>query len=329
MSFLFPQYLWWLLGLPLVGVLLLLANMRSRRTIELFLGARRKTVVLNVLLIKNFVTAVLFTASVGSLIIAFSGPRWGEVSVEDERRGLDLVFLVDVSNSMSAQDVFPSRLGRSREIARAVADRLPEAHKAIVAFKGAASVVVPMTEDPVAFELAVGHLSGNLITSGGTSIESGVTVALSAFPPGTPRHRAILLLSDGDELQGAVERELDGLREARVPIFAVVTGSRDGATIPTRDGDVLRDQTGEPVLARSDEATMQRLVDASGGRLYDVSDSGIAQTIADDLREVAGTGRDVLFEQVAVDRYHMFVLLSLGALVAMVLVQSVRWRNIV
>jgi Ca-activated chloride channel family protein len=327
MTFIYPQVLWLLAGLPLIGMLLLFGAHRSRKIVGLFGGERRQSTVLNVLTVKTFVSGVLFGGVLGSLVLALAGPQWGNVSVEDERRGLDIVYLMDVSNSMVAEDIPPSRLSRSREVARSVAGRLSGEHHAVVAFKGAATVVVPMTEDPVAFDLAIGNLSGALITSAGTSVQSGISTALDAFSPGSPRHRAILLFSDGEELQDAVEEELERIRLGGIPVFAVVSGTRNGATIPTRNGDLLRDDAGQPVIVRADRRILERIADVSGGGLYELSDTNVAQQIASDLEALSGIGRDVVFREVSVDRYHVFVLIALILMAGIILVQNVRWRD--
>ena len=329
MSFVYPEILWLLTGLPALGLILLWGTRRARQTVERFVGAHHRGEVMNVLVVKNFVVTILYTGAVTSLIFALAGPQWGEASVEDERRGLDLVFLMDVSNSMSAQDIPPSRLGRSREIARAIAARVPESYKAVVAFKGAATVVVPMTEDPVAFELALGNLTGALITTAGTSLENGLATALSAFPSGSPRHRAIVLFSDGEELQGTVREELDNLRRSGVPVYAVVAGTGDGATVPTRDGGVLRSEDGMPVIVGTDREILEELVEISNGGIYELFDTGVSQDIVAQLESLAGHGRDVVFREVSVDRYRLFVLLTLAFLAGVVLVRTIRWRDIV
>lgn len=327
MTFLYPHVLLLLAGLPVLGLLLLFGAHRSRLIVARFVGEHRRSTVFNVLTVKNFVSGVLFSGVLGSLVLALAGPQWGNVSVEDERRGLDIVFLMDVSNSMVAEDIPPSRLSRSREVARSVAGRLSGEHHAVVAFKGAATVVVPMTEDPVAFDLAIGNLSGALITSAGTSVQSGISTALDAFPPGSPRHRAILLFSDGEELQDAVEDELERIRLSGIPVFAVVSGTRNGATIPTRDGGLIRDESGQPVIVRADRQTLERVVEVSGGGVYELSEANVAQQITSDLENLSGTGRDVVFREVSVDRYHVFVLIALILMTGIILVQNVRWRD--
>ncbi len=328
MTFLYGNVLWLLAALPILGALLLFAGYRTRNTVSQFVGEHSRTEILNSLTVKGFVTAVLFTGAIAALIVALAGPQWGEIPVEDERRGLDVVFLMDVSNSMVAEDVPPSRLARSREVARSVVGRLDESYRAVVAFKGAATVVVPMTEDPVAFDLAMSNLSGALITTAGTNVRSGLDTALAAFPSGSPRQRAIVLFSDGEELQDAVDDELERLRSADIPVFGVLAGTPGGATIPTRSGGVLRDEEGRPVLVGANRATLEQLAAVSDGHVYDINNGTVAQDLATDLRELSGRGRDVVFREVSVERYHLFVLLAFVLFTGIVLVNHVPWRRL-
>ncbi len=325
MTFEYPHLLWYLLALPVGGVIVLVSIRRSLRTIDDMTGDYRRREIQAVNVVRYFVSAVLTTGAIASLIIALAEPAWGERTVEDERRGLELVFVLDVSNSMRAEDIDPSRLARARSVARSVAGRFPDAHKSVVIFKGAATVLVPMTVDAVSFDLAMNNLSGALITTAGTNIQDGLNAALDAFPGGSPRHRGILLFTDGEELVESADTVLDRIREDEVPIFAVQTGTEGGATIPLPSGGVLRDGDDEPVVAGVDGTVLRALAEVSGGRFYRIGDSGVTQALVDDLETATGATRDVLFRRIGENRYHLFVLLSLVSMGGTVFVRSIPW----
>jgi Ca-activated chloride channel family protein len=324
-NFEYPELLWYLISLPLGGVILLFAVRRSLRTIEEITGEYRRKEIHAINVVRYFVSGVLTFGAIASLIVALAEPVWGERSVEDERRGLELVFVIDVSNSMRAEDIDPSRLARARSVARSIAGRFPDAHKSVVIFKGAATVLVPMTEDPVSFDLAMNNLSGALITTAGTNIRDGLTAALDAFPPGSPRHRGILLFTDGEELLESVDAVVERIRREEIPIFAVQTGTEGGATIPLPSGGVLRDGDGEPVIAGVDSAVLRTLAAVSGGRFYRIADSGVTQSLVDDLEGATGVAQEILFRRTGENRYHLFVLLALVFLAGTVFVRSVPW----
>ena len=327
MSFDTPEFLWYLTGIPLIGLLLLASATRNRRVLTALTTRRREQILGSVLVVKVFITAILFSGALASLILALAGPRWGEVSVEDERRGLELVFLFDVSNSMAAQDILPSRLERSRETARAIAYRIPGAYSATVAFKGRATTIVPMTEDDVAFELAMSRLAGSLITAPGTNLEEGLRTAVDAFPGGSPRYRVIVLFTDGEQLAGGLDAVLEEIRIEEIPVIVVAAGTEGGAVIPTVDGGVIRDASGNPVIARVDTPTLRRIAETSNGSLYHLADRTVVQQISAELETRSGVGRQVIFRQSRAERYHLFVFLALALLILIVVVQSIRWRG--
>lgn len=328
MTFLYPERLWLLTALVPLGILTLLGAIRSRRTVVAMVGSYHRRDVMAILTIKSFLMTVLQAASLAMVLLAAAGPQWGDVSIEDERRGIDMVFLVDVSNSMLIEDIAPSRLARSREVARALANRLEGLHAAVVVFKGAAVTIVPMTDDSVSLDLAINNLSPALLTAPGTSIHAGLQEALSAFPAGSPRHRIVLMLSDGGHEPGLSSETVNLLRRSEVPVWTVVAGTRAGGTIPMAGGGVVRDALGNAVILPAMGQRMQQIAELSGGRSYDLGDSAVVQRIAADADQAAGGSASILFRQVTVERYHLFVLAALVLLVFSILVQTIRWKGL-
>lgn len=325
MTFEFQDALWYLAALPIAGIIMVFALRRSLRTIRDIAGDYRRREIIGNHIVRYFILSILFTAAIAALIIAVAEPQWGNEMIEDDREGLEIVFAIDVSNSMRAEDIRPSRLARSRNVARTIAGQFPEAHKAVVIFKGAATVLVPMTEDPVSFELAMSNLSGALITTAGTDIQDGTNAALDAFPTGTPRRQIIVLFSDGEQLvenAGDIHRRL---REEDIPVLVVQTGTVGGATIPIPTGDLLRDEDGRPIIAGVDESTLRELAEASDGVYYRITEGTVAQTIVDDIRARTGAGEEVLFRPSGDSRYYVFVLVALALLGGTIVVQSIPW----
>lgn len=325
MSFGYPDLMWYLLAVPLGGVVLALAGRRSLRTIETMTGEYRRNEIVNAQVVRYFVLSVLFTGVIVSLIFALAEPEWGEETIEDERRGLELVFLIDVSNSMLAEDVSPSRLARTRDVARTIASRIPEAHTAVIAFKGAATTIVPMTEDRVSFDLAMSNLSGSVLTAGGTNLTDGLSAALNAFPSGSPRHQMILLFSDGQELEDAVTSLSQDIRRSNIPIIAVQTGTEGGATIPLGNGEVMRDQEGRPVVVGVDAEVLRTVAALSRGRFARIDDNGVVTLLIEEIRSRSDGDSMALFRREPQQRYHVFVVIGLFFLTMIVIVQSIPW----
>ena len=329
MTFDASQYLWYLTAIPVIGLLLLVSSFQTRRTVRALTTQRQESRISAILTVKSFISSILISAVLASLILALAGPRWGEVSVEDERRGLEIVFLFDVSNSMAAQDILPSRLERSRETARTLVSRLPDALVSAVAFKGDAVPILPMTEDDVAFQLALAGLSGSMITSPGTNIENGLRAAIAAFPEGSARYRVVILFSDGEQIDGDVTDVLEQLRVQEIPVLVVAAGTAGGAVIPTVNDGVVRDAAGNPVLARVDLSALQEIADASDGTVYRLGNRTLLQELADELDRRSGVNQAVVFRRTRVERYHVFVSIAVLFLALSILVQNLRWRRTV
>lgn len=329
MTFDAPQYLWYLTGIPVMGLLLLVSSFRTRSAVRALTTPRQEARIGAILTVKSFVSSILFSAVLASLVLALAGPRWGEVSVEDERRGLEIVFLFDVSNSMAAQDILPSRLERSRETARALVSRTPGARVAAVAFKGEAIPILPMTEDDVAFQLALTGLSGSITTAPGTNIERGLMTAIDAFPEGSARYRVVILFSDGEQIEGSLDDVLEELRLQEIPVLVVAAGTVGGAVIPTAREGVVRDDAGNPVIARVDLEALREIADAADGALYQLGDRALLQNLAADLDDRSGSNQAVIFRRSRVERYHVFVSLAVLLLALSIVVQNLRWRGIV
>lgn len=329
MSVIYPETLWYLLGLlPLLG-LLVYSYRRSRRRLWLLTGEWRSASVYNVFVVKSFFSSLFIVLFFVFAILAATGFSWGRRTVEDDRSGVDLVFAVDISRSMLAQDISPSRLGRTRDAMRGALRELGFSRFSVVVFRGDAVTAVPMTEDTVAIENFLSALSVQIMTSPGTNVAAGLREALDAFPGGVNRHRMVVLFSDGENVGGG---ELDpviaeALRQ-EVPVFAVAAGTEEGARIPLGEGSFVSDEEGEPVLSRVRTETLRRVATETGGRYFSFSEAGSLSALLSTLQEHHMSVSTDGLRTVSVERYQTFLVLALLFLVFYVVLGALRWRNL-
>ncbi len=329
MRFEYGRALWLLLALvPLAGGAYLLYR-RSLSNLTYLVGQHQRVAFMEALTFKRFVTGFLFHVALALGVVAIADPHWGEQSIEDERRGLEVVFLMDVSNSMLAEDVAPNRLARSREVARAVYARLSDMAAGVIAFKGDETVISPMTEDSVAFERAMDILSGALVSTAGTDIEAALRVAADSFPGRTERRKVVLLFTDGQEISGNYRGLFRNLRGLDVTVVTVATGTAAGSMIPLPTGGVLRDLDGNPVVAGVDLDGLETLAAETGGKHFSINDAAVVNQLTDYLEEVSAKGRSVVFRVRETPRYRLFVVLSVSMLVLSVLFEIRRWGRVV
>jgi Ca-activated chloride channel family protein len=180
-----------------------------------------------------------------------------------------VVFALDVSRSMLAEDVGSSRLDRARLAVRQLLGGLPAAEGGLVVFAGEASLAVPLTRDHDALALYLGSVGPDWISDPSTDLANAVSVALDAFGPVPGPGEAVVVLSDGEDHSGAVEAAVATARERGLEVHAIGIGTESGARIPV-DGGFLIDE-GEEVVTRLDPKPLQALASATGGAYVELS----------------------------------------------------------
>jgi Ca-activated chloride channel family protein len=210
----------------------------------------------------------LALAGLACVIAAMTEPRFGYQVVQTHRRGLDLMIAIDTSRSMLSTDVQPDRLSRAKFAAQDLIDSLDGVRVGLIAFAGTAFVEAPLTIDYSAVENSVNALDTNTIPRGGTNIASAIREAAEAFGKGESTHRALVLFTDGEELEDdAVQAAKDVSGQFR--IFTVGMGTAAGSLIPIQsaDGgtDFLKDDQGQYVKSHLDELKLRQIANATGG----------------------------------------------------------------
>ena len=323
----YPQFLWALLGIvPIVAVFLVqfFRGRKALRSTGMELGAGE-----TVYFLKWFGQTLFFVIFYAAMVFAIAEIHWGDEPLEEDRTNLDLVFLVDVSRSMNAQDLGTSRLDAAREFVLGLVQEFPSARYSLTAFKGNAVTLVPMTENPLAVEYALQYLSASLITSPGTNLELGLQRALASIPSGSDRHRLIVLLSDGEALTGSLESDAAGLDRLGVPILSVGFGTAEGGAIPIDDDTLLRHpQTGEVVLTKLDPGRLRRAAELSGGIYVNSSEPGSFTSTAAWIEEFVGTRQREGFRLSLIPRYGLFLNIALLSLALSLALRVVRIRGI-
>jgi Ca-activated chloride channel family protein len=182
--------------------------------------------------------------------------------------GADVVLLLDVSRSMDAADVPPSRLTRARAVAADLLGRLaPGDRAALAAFAGRGVLLTPLTPDTEALADLLEGIDTGILGVPGSDLDAGASAALGAFEAGSERPRVVVALTDGEDPAGGSDDGAESLRRAGVRLIAVALGTDTGGTVP-EDGAPLRDRDGHVVVSKRDPARLGRWAAATGGRLF-------------------------------------------------------------
>lgn len=272
---------------------------------------------------KKFVKKTLLALGIFAVFAALARPQWGYHWAESKTRGIDIIFAIDTSKSMLAEDVKPSRLERAKLSVLDLLDALDGDRIGIVAFSGQAFLQCPLTLDYDAFRLSLEALDTNVIQRGGTNIAAAISEADAAFEK-TANHKIVVLISDGEELESsAVERAKQAAKDG-VVIYTLGVGGAKGEPIPVRDAGgrlvQLRDENGKIVASKLNEAVLSEIAKSTGGFYEPLSANGMDAIYENGLKKIPQRELSARMKQLAIERFQIplaaaIILLALESLV--------------
>ncbi len=227
---------------------------------------------------KERLKTVLTLLMISLLILTLARPQWGEIKKEITKKGVEIIFLVDTSLSMLAEDVSPDRIGRAKIIMRAFLRQFRGDRVGIVTFAGSGFIQSPLTVDYDAFMLFSNSIQVGSIPDLGTSLREGVETAIRAFPESRKKNHVIIILSDGEDMEGQMEQAFETAKSANVRIYSIGIGTPQGAPIPLRaeKGKITgykKDHEGQVVITILNDVILKQLAEKTGG-LYLEGTSG-------------------------------------------------------
>jgi len=279
-SFERPEWLWLLVALPVLALLEWRAGSRAARLAARLVGDRREGVLLEQRLPGGRrLSAALRLVALGLLMIGAAGPEWGYQLVRRSAFGAEVVLAMDVSASMDVRDVPPSRIEEARREALAVLDQLGGSKVGVVAFAGDATRLCPLTLDRSAARLVLESLSTTTLSEPGTDLGKGLRTAARLLPAKRRGEQAIVLWTDGEDLEEGARGAIDDLAQAGIRVYAVGVGTPGGDIVPVLDDqervvDIKRDASGGPVRSRLDDRLLQRLVRRTHGVYFSAARPG-------------------------------------------------------
>jgi len=309
----------WLWLAPVLVAVVWYAAARRDESLSKFLGQRYDKVAWRWHRRRRLLKGLLLVAAYCLVILAAARPRVGSEMQKVQRHGADVIFLIDTSSSMLAQDVRPSRLDAAKEAALALINRLAGDRVGIVVFAGSAYMYSPLTIDHDAASMFVSSIERGSAPAPGTALEGALASALRLLQKAEHKHKAIVLFSDGEDHPGV---ELDNLKAARgegVRVHVVGFGGPEGAPIPVQEGEqddesplgmfesifggdrpkrvkskFKQDAQGETVLTKMNEKMLSQIARDGGGVFVKGSESGanidrVYQAIAGMESGVVGT----------------------------------------
>ncbi|MDX1994828.1 MAG: VWA domain-containing protein [bacterium] len=330
-----PAVLWLLLLLPL-WMLFFAWRTWARETNLRRIGDQALVAELAVTISsqRRWLKSACWLGTVAAVIVALAQPRWGIETEAVQAQGISLLIVMDVSASMDAEDVQPSRIERAKFDARRLFEAAAEDEVGLILFAGSAFVQFPLTVDTTAAVTFLDAVSTNSTTRQGTASEEALRLAMDTFDPRSTAPKIIVLLSDGEDHEGDPLAAAQAASELGITLHIIGYGSEEGAPIPLRDetGSVIdfkADRAGNLILTRLEEPILQQMAEAAGGIYRRASEGGIE--VVDVLNAIDSTERGTLQNQRItrrVERFGIFAAAALLLLTVDIFLPETRGRKI-
>lgn len=265
-----PGWLWaLLLLLPLLWFFVDAARRRGALLARIVAPRLQQQLTGQVSPLKRNLRTGLLLGAIALVIVGLAKPRLGYKELEIKSKGRDVIIAIDTSRSMLSTDTAPTRLGRAKLIAQDLLGYLKGDRVGLIAFAGEAFLQAPLTLDKGAVLTSLEDLDTNTIPKGGTDIASAIRMAIAAFGKGEGMSRALVLMTDGEDLEASGVEAAKEAAAAGIRIFTIGFGSPSGSLIPVRTengrNDFVRDESGRPVTSKLDSSRLAEIAKETGG----------------------------------------------------------------
>ena len=285
-----PTYLYLLLLLPFLAVFYLYSNYRRRRNIRRFGDPELLAQLMpDVSKYRPDVKFWLVFAAIGLFAVLLARPQFGSKLETVKRQGVEVMIALDISNSMLAQDVQPSRLEKAKRLVAQLVDKMENDKVGMIVFAGDAFTQLPITSDYISAKMFLESINPSLISKQGTAIGAAINLATRSFTPQEGVGRAVIVITDGENHEGGAVEAAKAAAEKGIQVSVLGVGMPDGAPIPVEGtNDFRRDRDGNVVVTRLNEQMCQEIAQAGDGIYVRVDNSNAAQkVIAQEINKMA------------------------------------------
>lgn len=274
-----PAYLYLLLALPLLALLYVYSNYKRKRNLQKF---GDPTLLIQLMpTVSKYRPHVKFTIillAIGLFAVLLARPQFGSKLETVKRKGVEVIIAMDISNSMLAQDVQPSRLEKSKRLVSRLVDELNNDKVGLIVFAGDAFTQLPITSDYISAKIFLESISPSLISRQGTAIGTAVNLATRSFTPQEGVGRSIIVITDGENHEGGALEAVQEAASKGIQVNVLGIGSLEGAPIPIAGtNDHRRDSEGNIIVSSLNEGMCQEIAQAGKGLYIRVDNTNSAQ----------------------------------------------------
>ena len=274
-----PIYLYLLAVIPVLAIIRFLTYRNQKKRLRKFGDPK----LLRELMpdVSRFRPAVKFWILQGALallIVMLARPQFGTKINNEQRVGIETIIAMDISNSMMAEDITPSRLDRSKMMVENLVDHFTNDKIGLIVFAGDAFVLLPITSDYVSAKMFLSSIDPSMMATQGTDIASAIDMATHSFTQEEGIGKAIIVITDGEDHEGGALEAAKAAKDAGMRVYVLGVGSTKGSPIPIPGtGDYMKDNTGNTVMSALNEEMCRQVAQAGGGAYIHVENNSAAQ----------------------------------------------------
>lgn len=295
--FVFEEKIWFwlLLVIPVIILLFLIFLFWQNRTRRKFANSELlKRLAPNRSRSKPLIKLILILLAIASLAVALVNPKMGTKLKTVKREGVDIVFAIDVSKSMDAEDIAPSRLEKSKQLVSQILNNLGSDRVGIIAYAGGAFPQLPITTDYSAAKMFLQALNTDMISSQGTAISDAIELSTTYYDDEQQTNRVLFIISDGEDHEGNVEEITEKAAEQGIRIFTIGVGTEKGGPIPIKRNGVIqnykKDNQGETVITKLNPETLQEIANSANGSYIEGNvTSNVTEKVTEELQNIEKT----------------------------------------
>ena len=274
-----PIYLWLLLAVPVLFLVRFVVWKQRKNKLKKFGDPQLlRQLMPDASVARPRVKFALLMAALSLLIVLLARPQMGSRISKEKRNGIETIIALDISNSMMATDVVPSRLDKSKLLVENLVDHFTNDKIGLVVFAGDAFVQLPITSDYVSAKMFLQNIDPSLIASQGTDIARAIDVSMHSFTQAEKVGKAIIVITDGEDHEGGAVEAAKIARKKGINVFILGVGDPKGAPIPTGDGGYMTDNTGQTVMSALNEEMCREVAKAGSGVYIHVDNTSDAQS---------------------------------------------------
>ncbi|HET8804773.1 MAG TPA: VWA domain-containing protein [Aequorivita sp.] len=285
-----PIYFYILFAIPVIVVLFLLVLVWKRNVQKRFVNKELlQKLSPNRSLFKSILKVLVLCLAIACLSFALVNPKIGTKLETVKREGVDIVFALDVSKSMLAEDIAPNRLDKSKQIITQIINSLAGDRIGIIGYAGSAFPQVPITTDFSSAKLFLSGMNTDMVSSQGTAINQAIEMATTFYDDEGQTNRVLFIISDGEDHGGDIVHIAEEAKEKGIRIFTIGVGTVEGGPIPIKENGILqyykRDQNNEQVITRLGEETLKEIAKTTNGEYLDGSNT---KAVVDQIKALLG-----------------------------------------